>query len=99
MSPFSSPVLGAATLLCAPTLYDALVTGTTSLQVAAERFGIVVVLCWLGMSAVAMLVGPAPRPPASVPPGEPGVVPGGVVPGSTVPGATAPGPDDAPGGP
>ncbi len=70
MSPFSGPVLGGAALLSAPALWSSLVVGTMPVADGLLRYLAVVAICWLGLSVVATLVGPAPR--AIVRPGEPG---------------------------
>lgn len=62
MSPFSAPVLGAAVIVSGPALWGAFVDGTTSTQTALERFGICMLLAWVALGALAMLVGPPPRP-------------------------------------
>jgi uncharacterized protein YjeT (DUF2065 family) len=61
MSPFSGTVLGGAALLSAPALWASLVTGTAPLDEGLLRYMGAVVVCWLGLSVVAALVGPAPR--------------------------------------
>jgi hypothetical protein len=57
MNLFSLPVLGAAGLLTAPTLWSALV-GDLRFDVGLSRYLIAVALCWAGLTVVAMLVGP-----------------------------------------
>lgn len=58
MSPFSLPVLGGAAIVSSPALWQALVVGSTTTQVALTRYLVSVVVCWSVMAFVAMLVGP-----------------------------------------
>ena len=69
MSPFSGSVLGGAAVLSSPALWSSLVTGTTPLADGLLRYIGAVAVCWVGLSLVAALVGPAPR--ATVSPGAP----------------------------
>jgi len=69
MSPFSGSVLGGAAVLSAPALWSSLVTGTTPLADGLLRYIGAVAVCWVGLSLVAALIGPAPR--ATVSPGAP----------------------------
>ena len=62
MSPLSAPVLFVAALVSAPALWGAFVDGSTSMSTALVRFLVCAVLCWVGLSVVSMLVGPAPHP-------------------------------------
>ncbi len=67
MSPLSLPVLGGAALVSSPALWRALVEGTTTTQVALTCYLVSVLACWMALSVVAALVGPAPQPePAAV---------------------------------
>jgi hypothetical protein len=68
MSPFSAPVLGAATVLASSALWQALVDETLSLEVALTRFLVAAVVAWLALSALGALVGT----PMAVPVGGPG---------------------------
>jgi hypothetical protein len=61
MSPFSGPVLGGAALVSAPALWSCLVTGTMPVADGLLRYLVTVAVCWLGLSVVAAMVGPAPR--------------------------------------
>jgi|tagenome__1003787_1003787.scaffolds.fasta_scaffold12651321_1 hypothetical protein len=61
MSPLSLPVLGAAAVMSSPALYGAFVDGTTTMETALTRFLVCAVLCWVGFSALASLIGPPPR--------------------------------------
>jgi hypothetical protein len=61
----SFPVLLGALALSSPALWRALVEGTDSPTVALTRFLVCGALCWVALSVVAMLVGPAPRPTPS----------------------------------
>ncbi|HEX2176887.1 MAG TPA: hypothetical protein VHG70_13345 [Nocardioidaceae bacterium] len=70
MSPFSGAVLGAAAVLSAPALWSSLVEGTMPVADGLLRYLVVVAICWLALSVVVALVGPAPRP--AVQPGQPG---------------------------
>jgi hypothetical protein len=65
VSPLSGPVLGGAAIVSAPALWGAVVDGTTTPQSAVLRYLVCVVLCWAALAVVGMLVGPAPRPPAT----------------------------------
>ena len=69
MSPFSGTVLGGAAVLSAPALWASLVTGTAPMDEGLLRYIVAVVVCWVGLSVVAAMVGPAPR--MSVRPGAP----------------------------
>jgi hypothetical protein len=62
MSPFSGVVLGAAAALSAPALWSSLVAGTMPVADGLLRYVITVAICWLCLSVVTALVGPAPRP-------------------------------------
>lgn len=57
MSPLSAPVLGAATILASSALWQALVEGTLSLEVALTRFLVAAAVAWMALSAVGALVG------------------------------------------
>ena len=77
MSPLSSGVLGAATLVSSPALWLALVDRTLPLDVALTRYLVAVVLCWAALSLVAAWAFPDPRavpvrrdPAEADPPGE-----------------------------
>ena len=77
MSPFSSGVLGAATLVSSPALWLALVDRTLPLDVALTRYLIALALCWAALSLVATWAFPDPRsvpvrrdPSEAEPPGE-----------------------------
>jgi threonine/homoserine/homoserine lactone efflux protein len=67
MSPFSGAVLGSAAVVSAPALWSSLVTGASPIADGLLRYVAAVLVCWLGLSVVAALVGPAPRPPAARP--------------------------------
>ena len=76
VSPFSGWVLAGAALFSSPAWHAALVTGTLSLETAAVRFGIALVVVWVGLSMLSSLVrgtSPAPAPAADVPHSLPGV--------------------------
>lgn len=60
MSPLSSSVLGAATLVSSPALWLALVDRTLPLDVALTRYLIALVLCWAALSLVATWAFPEP---------------------------------------
>ena len=77
MSPLSSGVLAAATLVSSPALWLALVDRTLPLDVALTRYLIAVALCWAAISLVATWAFPerdavkVRREPAGTePPGE-----------------------------
>jgi hypothetical protein len=61
VSPFSTPVLGAAFLVTAPAWWSAL-QGTTPPAEVVTRFLLCVAICWAAFEVLAALVGPAPRP-------------------------------------
>jgi hypothetical protein len=61
MSPFSGVVLGTAAALSAPALWSSLVAGTLPVADGLLRYVVTVAICWLGLSVVVALVGPAPR--------------------------------------
>ena len=76
VSPFSGWVLGGAALFSSPAWHAALVTGTLPLETAAVRFGIALVVVWVGLSMLSSLVhgtSPAPTPAEPVPHSLPGV--------------------------
>ena len=60
----SAPVLGLAAVVSSPALYMGLVTGDLPIDVALTRYLVAVVVVWVGLSALAMLVGSPPRPEA-----------------------------------
>jgi hypothetical protein len=60
MSPLSTGVLGAATLVSAPALWLGLVDRTLPLDVALTRYLVAVVLCWAALSLVATWAFPDP---------------------------------------
>ena len=61
MSPFSGTVLGGAAVLSAPALWASLVTGTSPMADGLLRYVGAVAICWVCLSVVTALVGPAPR--------------------------------------
>ena len=65
MNLIAAPVMLGAALVTAPAAYGAFVLGTTTPETAVVRFLIAAALLWVGLSFVEMLVGPAPRPPAT----------------------------------
>jgi hypothetical protein len=76
VSPFSGWVLGGAALFSSPAWHAALVTGALPLETAAVRFGIALVVVWVGLSMLGSLVqgtSPAPVPSDAVPHSLPGV--------------------------
>jgi hypothetical protein len=60
MSPLSTGVLGAATLVSSPALWLGLVDRTLPLDVALTRYLVALVLCWAAMSLVAAWAFPEP---------------------------------------
>lgn len=60
LSPLSTGVIGAATLVSAPALWLGLVDRTLPLDVALTRYLVAVVLCWAAMSLVATWAFPDP---------------------------------------
>jgi hypothetical protein len=60
VSPLSSGVLGAATLVSSPALWLGLVDGTLPLEVALTRYLIALGLCWAALSLVATWAFPDP---------------------------------------
>jgi hypothetical protein len=60
MSPLSTGVLGAATLVSAPALWLGLVDRTLPLDVALTRYLVAVGLCWAALSVVATWAFPDP---------------------------------------
>jgi hypothetical protein len=76
VSPFSGWVLAGAALFSSPAWHAALVTGTMTLETAATRFGIAVVVVWVGLSMLSSLVhgtSAAPAESDAVPHSLPGV--------------------------
>jgi hypothetical protein len=63
VSPFSGWVLGGAALFSSPAWHAALVTGTLTLETAATRFGIALVVVWVGLSMLSSLVRGTSAPP------------------------------------
>ena len=61
MSPLSLPVLGGAAVVSSPSLWGALVEGTTTMQAALTRYLVSVAICWVVLAFVDLLVGPAPK--------------------------------------
>ena len=61
MNLISSRVLGAAAVLAAPVLYEGFVTGSVAIEVALQRYLVVAVIAWIGLSALEALVGPPAR--------------------------------------
>ena len=62
MNLLSPTVMGAAGVCASPALYQALVTGDVPVEVAATRYLVALVLCWLAISFVAALIGEPPAP-------------------------------------
>jgi len=60
MSPLSTGVLGAATLVSSPALWLGLVDRTLPLDVALTRYLVAVVLCWAALSFVVTWAFPDP---------------------------------------
>ena len=60
MSPLSTGVLGAATLVSSPALWLGLVDRTLPLDVALTRYLVAVGLCWAALSVVATWAFPDP---------------------------------------
>ncbi len=63
VSPFSGWVLAGAALVSSPAWHAALVTETLSLETAAMRFGIALVVVWVGLSMLGSLVQGTSAPP------------------------------------
>jgi hypothetical protein len=63
VSPLSARVIGAATLVSSPALWQALVDRTLPLDVALTRYLIALVLCWAALSLVGAWAFPDPRAP------------------------------------
>jgi hypothetical protein len=60
MSPLSASVVGAATVVSSPALWQALVDRTLPLDVALTRYLVALVLCWAALSLVATWAFPDP---------------------------------------
>ena len=60
MNVFAAPVMLAAAAVSAPAFWGAFVDGTTEPATAFARFAVCALLAWAGMTAVLMIVGPAP---------------------------------------
>lgn len=69
MSPLSSGVLGAATLVASPALWLGLVDRSLPLDVALTRYLVALVLCWAALSVVATWAFPEPGSIRTDPPG------------------------------
>lgn len=87
MSPFSAPVLGAATVLASSALWQALVDGTLSLEVALTRFLVAAVVAWVALSALGALVG---SPMSAAGPADASAVPSGAGDTTDSPGTVPP---------
>lgn len=70
MSPLSTGVLGAATLVSSPALWLGLVDRSLPLDVALTRYLIALVLCWAALSVVATWAFPQPGSIKTDPPGS-----------------------------
>lgn len=76
VNPLSGWVLVGAALVSSPAWHAALVTGTLTLETAATRFGIALVVVWVGLSMVGSLVrGTSPAPERSDPSPHDGPLP------------------------
>ena len=75
MNLLSPTVMGAAGVCASPALYQALVTGGVPVEVAATRYLVALVVCWLAISIVAALVGEPPAPGSAAPSGSAGGTP------------------------
>ncbi len=64
LNPLSGPVLGSSAVLSLPALVAAW-RGSLPFETALTRFLVVLLACWLGMSAVAKLWRASANPPAS----------------------------------
>lgn len=69
MSPLSTGVLGAATLVSSPALWLGLVDRSLPLDVALTRSLVALVLCWAALSVVATWAFPEPGSIRTDPPG------------------------------
>ena len=61
MNLISSRVLGAAAVLAAPVLYEGFVTGTVAMETAVQRYLVVALIAWVGLSMLEALIGPPVR--------------------------------------
>jgi hypothetical protein len=72
----SVPVLGGGALLASPALWAAFVDATMDVQTALVRYGVGVLVAWLGLSLLGSLVegtSPKPEPQPDVPRALPAV--------------------------
>ncbi len=71
-SPFSPMVLGLGALLSSPALFAAFVDGTLPLETGVIRFGVAMLVCWIGLSMLDTLLQAtsAPAAPQEQPPIE-----------------------------
>ncbi len=68
-SPFSPTVLGLGALLSSPALLASFVDGTLPVQTGLVRFGVAVLVCWVGLSLLdALLHGTSAQPVQDEPP-------------------------------
>lgn len=67
MRMLSAPVLLGAAIASSPALYQGFVTQTVTVELAASRFAVALVIAWVAMSAVAMLIGEPPKPEVEEP--------------------------------
>lgn len=58
MNLMSSRVLGAAAVLASPALWQGFVTGTVAMETAVQRYLIVALIAWVGLSLLEALIGP-----------------------------------------
>ena len=62
-SPLSPTVLGLGALLSSPALFAAFVDGTLPVETAVIRFGVALLVCWVGLSLLDALLHSTSAPP------------------------------------
>ena len=63
-SPLSPSVIGLGALLSSPALFASFVDGTLPLETGLIRFGVAMLVCWVGLSLLDMLLNATSAPPA-----------------------------------
>jgi hypothetical protein len=64
-SPLSPTVIGLGALVSSPALFAAFVDGTLPLETGLIRFGVALLVCWIGLSMLDVLLSATSAPPAS----------------------------------
>ncbi len=70
-SPFSPTVIGLGALISSPALFAAFVDGTLPVQTGVIRFGVALLVCWIGLSLLDTLLHATSAPPTREEPRQP----------------------------